>query len=61
MPTLAKNVLLNGKVLPKGKNISAANVKKFELGDHLFEKAPAQKPEPESDPKGEPEGDKTEE
>lgn len=45
MPTLNQNVLINGKVVHKGKSISAANVKKLELGDHLFdqaeEKAPA--------------------
>ena len=44
MPTLNQNVLINGKVIRKGKGISAANVKKLELGDHLFDaevKAPA--------------------
>lgn len=41
MPTLNQNVLLNGKVILKGKGISAANVKKLELGDHLFDKESA--------------------
>ena len=44
MPTLNQNVLINGKVIRKGKSISAANVKKLELGDHLLDqetKAPA--------------------
>lgn len=44
MPTLNQNVLINGRVIRKGKNISAANVKKLELGEHLFDaevKAPA--------------------
>ena len=44
MPTLNQNVLINGKVVQKGKSISAASVKKLELGDHLFDaevKAPA--------------------
>lgn len=44
MPTLNQNVLINGKVVQRGKSISAANVKKLELGDHLFDaevKAPA--------------------
>lgn len=44
MPTLNQNVLINGRVIRKGKSISASNVKKLELGDHLFDaevKAPA--------------------
>lgn len=38
MPNLNQNVLINGRILPKGKNISSASVKKFGLGDHLFDK-----------------------
>ena len=37
MPKLAKNVLINGKVVLAGKSLSAANVKKLGLGDHLFD------------------------
>src|SRR5699024_1403525 len=52
MPTLNQNVLINGKVIPKGKSISAANAKKLELGDHLFDaevKAPAKADESSKD------------
>lgn len=39
MPTLNQNVMMpGGKILAKGRSISAANVKKLELGDHLFDK-----------------------
>ena len=38
MPTLNQNVLVNGKVVRAGKSISAATVKKLDLGDHLFDK-----------------------
>lgn len=37
MPKLTKNVMVNGKVLLEGRTISAANVKKFGIGDHVFE------------------------
>ena len=38
MPTLNQNVLVNGKVVRAVKSISAASVKKLDLGDHLFDK-----------------------
>lgn len=53
MPTLNQNVLLNGKIVPRGKSISAANVKKHGLGDHLFDKeSKATKPVTEDSDKG---------
>ena len=46
MPTLNQNVLINGKIVRKGKSVSSASVKKLGLGDHLFDKESA--PEKES-------------
>lgn len=43
MPTLNQNVLINGKIVGKGKSVSSASVKKLELGDHLFDKAESAK------------------
>lgn len=43
MPTLNQNVLINGKIVRKGKNVSSASVKKLGLGDHLFDKAESAK------------------
>jgi len=60
MPTLNQNVLINGKVIPKGKSISAANAKKLELGDHLFDaevKAPAKADESSKDDSKSPKDD----
>lgn len=54
MAELIQNALINGKVILKGKNISAANVKKLGLGDHLFAKDAPEAPSEEStgeDPK----------
>lgn len=44
MPTLNQNVLINGKIVRKGKSVSSASVKKLGLGDHLFDEAES-KPE----------------